>query len=39
LIDLLKQTYYIEEMACDTKRKSAEHAMLAAKEQVKVYRF
>lgn len=34
LIDLLKRTYHVEEMAFETKRKSAEAAMLTAKEQV-----
>lgn len=34
LIDLLKRTYHIEEAAFEVKRKSAENAMLVAKEQV-----
>ncbi len=34
LIDLLKRTYQIEEVAFEIKRKSAESAMLTAKEQV-----
>ncbi len=34
LIDLLKRTYHIEEIAFETKRKLAENAMLTAKEQV-----
>ena len=34
LIDLLKRTYHIEELAFETKRKLAENAMLSAKEQV-----
>lgn len=35
LIDLLKRTYHIEEVAFETKRKLAENAMLNAKEQVR----
>lgn len=34
LIDLLKRTYHIEELAFETKRKLAENAMLSAKEQM-----
>ena len=34
LIDLLKRTYLIEEAAFEAKRKSAENAMLTAKEQM-----
>lgn len=34
LIDLLKRTYLIEEAAFEVNRKSAEDAMLTAKEQV-----
>ncbi|CAF1031135.1 unnamed protein product [Rotaria sordida] len=34
LIDLLKRTYHIEEAAFEIKRKSAESAMLTAKEQM-----
>lgn len=34
LIDLLKRTYHIEESAFEVKRKSAESAMLIAKDQV-----
>lgn len=34
LIDLLKRTYHIEETAFEQKRKSAESAMLTAKDQV-----
>ena len=35
LIDLLKRTYHIEEVAFEIKRKLAENAMLNAKEQVR----
>ncbi|CAF3350485.1 unnamed protein product [Rotaria sp. Silwood1] len=34
LIDLLKRTYHVEEMAFEAKRKSAESSMLTAKEQM-----
>ncbi|CAF1297206.1 unnamed protein product [Rotaria magnacalcarata] len=34
LIDLLKRTYHIEEIAFEVKRRSAESAMLAAKDQM-----
>ncbi|CAF5133132.1 unnamed protein product, partial [Rotaria magnacalcarata] len=34
LIDLLKRTYHIEETAFEQKRKSAETAMLTAKDQM-----
>ncbi|CAF0896732.1 unnamed protein product [Adineta steineri] len=34
LIELLKRTYHIEETAFEIKRKSAENAMLVAKEQM-----
>ncbi|CAF0741682.1 unnamed protein product [Rotaria sordida] len=34
LIDLLKRTYHVEEIAFEVKRKSAESAMLTAKEQM-----
>ncbi|CAF4105810.1 unnamed protein product, partial [Rotaria sp. Silwood2] len=34
LIDLLKRTYHVEEIAFEAKRKTAESAMLTAKEQM-----
>ncbi len=35
LIDLLKRTYHIEEIAFEVKRKLAETALMTAKDQVK----